>query len=56
VVVRKAALARYPPMRPALEQLSGRLPDEVMRRLNYEVDGKHRRAEQVAEEFLRSLG
>jgi osmoprotectant transport system substrate-binding protein len=56
VVVREAALARFPPMRAALEQLSGKLPDETMRHLNYEVDGKHRPAEQVAEEFLRGIG
>jgi glycine betaine/choline ABC-type transport system substrate-binding protein len=55
VVVREAALARYPNLRVALEKLSGKLPDATMRRLNYEVDGKHRPAEQVAEEFLRGL-
>jgi osmoprotectant transport system substrate-binding protein len=56
VVVREAALNRYPNLRAVLEQLSGKLPDATMRRLNYEVDGKHRPAEQVAEEFLRGLG
>ncbi|HLI84536.1 MAG TPA: glycine betaine ABC transporter substrate-binding protein [Bryobacteraceae bacterium] len=55
VVVRQSALARYPPLRAALEQLSGKLPDEAMRRLNFEVDGKHRPAGQAAEEFLRGV-
>ena len=56
VVVREATLTRYPQLRAVLDQLSGKLSDDAMRRLNYEVDGKHRPAEQVAEEFLRTLG
>jgi osmoprotectant transport system substrate-binding protein len=55
VVVREATLARYPNLRGVLEQLSGRISDSAMRRLNYEVDGKHRRAAEVAEQFLREL-
>ena len=34
--------------------LSGKLPDEVMRKLNYEVDGKHRSIVEVARQFLQS--
>jgi glycine betaine/choline ABC-type transport system substrate-binding protein len=55
VVVREAALARYPELRAALEQLSGKLSASAMRHLNYQVDGKHRPAEQVAAEFLRTI-
>jgi len=55
VVVREATLARYPNLRGALEQLSGKISDSAMRRLNYEVDGKHRPAAEVAAEFLRGL-
>lgn len=55
-VVREATLARYPGLRGAIEQISGHLTDAVMRRLNYQVDGRHRPAAEVAEEFLRSLG
>jgi osmoprotectant transport system substrate-binding protein len=55
VVVREAALTRYPKLRPALEQLSGKISDATMRRLNFEVDGKHRPAEEVADEFLKGL-
>ena len=55
VVVREATLARYPNLRGVLEQLSGKISDSAMRRLNYEVDGKHRRAAEVAEQFLREL-
>ena len=54
-VVREDALARYPGLRGALEQLSGRLTDEVMRRLNYQIDGKHRRGADVAAEFLQTV-
>jgi len=55
VVVREATLARYPNLRGVLEQLSGKISDSAMRQLNYEVDGKHRRAAEVAEQFLRTL-
>jgi osmoprotectant transport system substrate-binding protein len=55
VVVRETTLARYPKLRGVLEQLSGKISESVMRRLNYEVDGKHRRAAEVAEQFLRTL-
>jgi len=54
-VVRADALTRFPGLRGALEQLSGRLTDEVMRNLNYQVDGKHRRVADVAAEFLKTL-
>jgi glycine betaine/choline ABC-type transport system substrate-binding protein len=56
VVAREDALARYPKLREALEALSGKLTDATMRRLNYEVDGRHRPPAEVAAEFLRDLG
>lgn len=37
----------------ALESLSGILDDAAMRRLNYEVDGRKRRVEDVVRDFLR---
>lgn len=52
LVVRAQALARFPELRPALEELSGKIDDATMRRLNYEVDGQHRRASDVAADFL----
>jgi glycine betaine/choline ABC-type transport system substrate-binding protein len=55
VVVRESTLARYPGLRGILEQLSGRVPDSLMRQLNYQVDGKHRPAAEVAAEFLKTL-
>ena len=53
VIVREATLAKYGGLRPALEQLSGTITEDVMRNLNYQLDGKHRRVAEVAEEFLR---
>jgi glycine betaine/choline ABC-type transport system substrate-binding protein len=55
VVVREDTLGRFPQLREALEQLSGRLPDAVMRKLNYAVDGEHRAPAQVAADFLRTV-
>jgi len=54
VVVRAETLARYPQLRVALEELSGKMSDDMMRRLNYEVDGKHRAPAEVAGEYLRA--
>jgi len=54
-IVRETTLARFPALRGALAPLSGRLTDDVMRKLNYQVDGQHRRAADVAEEFLKSM-
>ncbi len=54
VLARGESLERYPGLRTALEELSGKLPDQVMQKLNYEVDGKKRQVAEVAGEFLRS--
>jgi glycine betaine/choline ABC-type transport system substrate-binding protein len=55
VVAREETLARYPKLRAALEQLSGRISDATMRKLNYQIDGRHHAPAQVAEEFLKGL-
>ena len=54
VIVREETLSKYPGLRETLEQLSGRLPDPVMRKLNFGVDGEHRPPAQVAARFLDS--
>jgi osmoprotectant transport system substrate-binding protein len=51
-VVRAKALAAHPGMREALAELAGKLTDESMRKLNYQLDGKHRPLADVAREFL----
>jgi glycine betaine/choline ABC-type transport system substrate-binding protein len=55
VVVREDTLTRFPQLAAALEELSGKLPDTVMRKLNYAVDGEHRNPAQVASEFLAAV-
>ena len=52
IVVRQSALERFPGLRQVLAELSGKISDAEMRRLNYEVDGKHRPPREVAAEFL----
>ena len=55
VLAREDVLARYPALRGVLEQLSGKLTAQTMRRLNQQVDGGHRPVPQVAREFLETL-
>lgn len=52
IVVRQDALERIQRLRPVLQELSGRIPDAVMRRMNEAVDVEHRPAAEVAREFL----
>jgi len=54
LAVRGDALVKHPPLKRALEQLSGLFSDEIMRTLNYQVDGKHRPVSEVAMTFLRA--
>jgi glycine betaine/choline ABC-type transport system substrate-binding protein len=56
LVVREAAEQEFPALRPALMELSGRISSDTMRRLNYELDGKHRPVREIARNFLRSAG
>jgi len=56
LVARADALAAHPGLKEALDQLSGKFSDEVMRALNYQVDGKHRPVGEVALTFLRAAG
>jgi glycine betaine/choline ABC-type transport system substrate-binding protein len=54
VLVSRADLGRKCADAPAaLESLEGKLDAAAMRRLNYEIDGKHRGPAEVAEEFLK---
>jgi osmoprotectant transport system substrate-binding protein len=55
LVVRSESLAAHPGLRAALEALTGKLSDEAMRSLNYQLDGKHRGAAEVAREWLASV-
>ena len=37
-----------------LEELAGRISDDTMRRLNFQMDGEHRAPAEVAGEFLKT--
>ncbi len=55
-VFRQQMLARHPEVKQALDELTGRISDDDMRRLNYAVDGQHRDAKEVVHEFLQKKG
>jgi osmoprotectant transport system permease protein len=48
------ALEAHPGLEGALASLAGRLDAPTMRRLNYEVDGRHRAPADVAREVVRA--
>ncbi len=56
IVVRQETLAGYPNLRAILSELSGKISDTEMRKLNYEVDAEHRPARDVARDFLQRHG
>ncbi|TAL12738.1 MAG: ABC transporter substrate-binding protein [Nitrospirae bacterium] len=56
LTVRAEALAAHPGLKDALDLLSGKFSDEIMRALNHQVDGKHRPVNEVALTFLRASG
>lgn len=51
-VVRSQVLEKYPELRSVLAELGGKISEEDMRKLNYQVSGKQQEAGQVAQEFL----
>jgi len=54
-LVRDAVVAKHPEVRQALKDLSGKISEDQMRRLNYAVDGEHKDVKEVVREFLNSL-
>jgi len=56
LLVRTAAFTQYPGLQAALNELSGKFSDEVMRQLNREVDLNHTAVPQVAANFLKQAG
>jgi glycine betaine/choline ABC-type transport system substrate-binding protein len=52
ILVREDALERFAPLRAALQELSGRISDAAMRRMNEQVDVEHKPVAEVAREFL----
>jgi osmoprotectant transport system permease protein len=51
-LAREAVLKRHPEVKEALDRLAGRIDDNAMRRLNYEVAEKKRSEVEVVKEFL----
>jgi osmoprotectant transport system substrate-binding protein len=55
-IMSQQALALHPEIGPALDALAGKISEDDMRRLNYAVDGQHRSAKDVVQEFIREKG
>ncbi|ACA55879.1 ABC transporter permease subunit [Clostridium botulinum] len=55
-IVKEETLKKFPELREVLGNLDGRITDEKMRKLNYEVDVNKRDPKQVAKEFLQKEG
>ena len=55
-IIRAAVLQQYPQLKPAIEQLAGKISADEMQRLNYLVEGELQDVKQVVHEFLRSKG
>ena len=56
IIVRQDTLAAYPNLRAVLSELSGKISDQDMRKMNYAVDAQHRPARDVAKDFLQQAG
>ncbi len=55
-LVRQQTLKKYPAIRKVLAGLAGKISEQDMRRLNYQVDGEHRDVAEVVRQFLDSKG
>jgi osmoprotectant transport system substrate-binding protein len=55
-IIRSETETRHPDVRAAIAELAGKISDEEMRKMNFEVDGQHREAADVAREFLHAKG
>jgi osmoprotectant transport system substrate-binding protein len=53
-IIRQETLAHHPELKPALDELAGKISDAEMRQLNYAVDGQHQDVKQVVREFLQN--
>jgi len=55
-IVQEDTLEKYPELREILGKLAGKIDDQTMAQLNYEVDEKQRSAAEVAKNFLTKHG
>jgi osmoprotectant transport system permease protein len=51
-LLREETINQYPEIVPVLNKLSGKITDDEMRRMNYEVSVERKSAESVARDFL----
>jgi osmoprotectant transport system substrate-binding protein len=56
VMVRQDVLTAEPGLKPALAELSGKIDNDTMRKLNAAVDVHHKQVKEVAADFLRQAG
>jgi osmoprotectant transport system substrate-binding protein len=56
IVARQDVLIADPRLKPALSELSGKFTNDLMRKLNADVDVHHQQVRQVATDFLRQAG
>ncbi len=56
VMARQDVLTAEPGLKPALVELSGKIDNDTMRKLNAAVDVHHRQVREVAADFLRQAG
>jgi osmoprotectant transport system substrate-binding protein len=55
-IVREETLSLHPDVGQALVQLEGKISDQEMQVLNYQVDGQHRDVTEVVREFRQRKG
>ncbi|MBY8914853.1 glycine/betaine ABC transporter permease, partial [Bacillus sp. YC2] len=55
-LVRKETLEKYPELEGALNKLAGKITDQKMREMNYDVNVKGKSAEATAAAFLKEEG
>jgi len=55
-VIRSEILSKYPELKPVLEKLNNILDDKTMADLNYQVESKGKKPEDVAREYLQEKG
>jgi glycine betaine/choline ABC-type transport system substrate-binding protein len=56
IAVRRDSLDRIPDLETALQDLSDKFTNRIMRQLNYKVDAEHRPVAEVAVDFLKQSG
>ncbi|HMB01692.1 MAG TPA: glycine betaine ABC transporter substrate-binding protein, partial [Spirochaetota bacterium] len=55
-VIRKATLKQHPKLQKVLNMLAGKITDEVIRKLNYEIDKNEKTLKNVSRTFFQETG